>query len=614
MDKKIKYAFLGLILAFSVFIGYTKSNIDANQRNSAIKAVATELNSELLNDSNKYFGNIFDRDRLETFTDDLIASARESLEIPGVIVSVVSNGEVVFSKGYGWADYPNQIPVTANSTQFAVASISKVFTYTALMQLVESGQISLNDNVADILEFPELDKEFSPITVLQLMTHSAGFEDRYLGESAIDNSEGDMPLQEYIRSFKPARIWPNDQFIIYNNYSTSLAGAVIEKVSGETFSNYMQKHIFSPLGMNNSTFVDSPISSQGDKNRAVGHMMVEGKYHTERANYHQQGLYPAAGLKSTADDMAKFMLLHLSQESSVNTPVVSKKSLKTMHQVTKRNHPQVPGNAHGFWVREIEGYQSLTHGGNTKGFKSNLVMVPELKLGVFISTNSINGHRLTSNFAKRLIKSFYAPAENKAPTQLTKNLSAYIGLYLPLRRSHSTIERMAATPIFIAAQKESLSIYTGNAELKVIPQGSDVFEVEVTGEKIAFEIDDNGQAKIFREANVYERIGFFQNAANLLSAIQILMFIALIIFLLSIINWIRKHKQTHFETITILAASLWLGFYACLSVTIASFSGGITPKPFVHFPDNATIIGQWILMAIIVCLPLVLVKFLPYLK
>ena len=614
MKTKIKMLTTGILL---YVLGFTSLFAQGQSINTVVDKLLTkssqEINQGLSPDTTK---TNLDTKSVEIFTDGMVEFARQDLNIPGVVISVVNKEELIFSKGYGWADETNKIPVSPENTRFAVASISKTFTYTALMQLVESRMLSLDDEVAKLLDFAELDQNYSPITVKQLMTHSAGFEDRYLGEAAITDSNDDMPLQDYIRRFMPKRVRPGDQYIVYNNYGTALAGAVIEKVSGLTFEDYMQQNIFIPLGMGNSTFIDSKIPAEGDANRAVGHQWYGGRYLAERENYHQQGLYPAAGLKTTAVDMAKFMLLHLPSNNSIKPNLLKPETLTQMHRVIKRNHPKVAGNAHGFWRENIAGYTSISHGGNTKGFKSELVMIPELELGIFISTNSVNGNRLTNKFTHQLVKTFFPQKANITDSKQTRTnvaasnqvsqFSNYAGLYLPMRRNYSTIERMTASPIYVAADKSKLSVFTGNHSVQLRSIGLDVFIEENSGEQIAFETGHNGQVKIIRDANVYEKIGFLQNANNLLSFLQLLMFIALIVLLMALINWLRKRKQTKqealFEKVLLTTATLWLAFYVCLSLTIASFEGAVTPAPLIKFPDTATIIGQWLLIASIICL------------
>lgn len=554
---------------------------------------------------------------LEQFTNSVINYARKQLQIPGVVVSIVKDGDILLSKGYGLADVKNNIPVDPNHTQFAVASISKTFTYTAIMQLVERGEITLDDQVSDILQLRSLDQGKDPITIRQLLTHSAGFEDSYFGQTYATSEASDPTLMQYIKQSMPARVRPNDQYIVYSNYGTALAGAVIEKVSKIPFEQYMKTNLLSPLGMSRSVFGDSKIPLKGDSNRAVGHLWTGGRYTDSRDYYHHHGEYPLSGLKSTASDMAQFMLFHLSKGKNTDNKILQAETMVKMHNVIKRNHPKTAGNAHGFWSENIYGYSSLSHSGNTKGFKSDMVLIPELGLGVFISTNSVSGDRLTAEFTPQLIQAFFPTAsagsensviaidnESQALNQ-ELDLNQYSGSYLTMRRNYSTIERMTASPIYIGAQEKSLTVYLGAKSFNLIPQGNHVFLDETSGNEIAFEIDENGKAILFRDADVLERIGRWEDPTKLMDIIFVIVILSGLILLFAFTRWINKTPQTqvekNFASVLSLSAALWLVFYTCLSTTIATFQNQILPPIFLNFPDTPTQIGQWVLIMIVLC-------------
>ncbi len=319
----------------------------------------------------------FSKFNVEKFTNQTIKTAQKKLHIPGISLSIVKNGKFLFSKGYGWSDEKNRLLIMPEKCQIPVASISKALTFTALMQFVENGRISLEDSVSEILEFEDINGQYSPITVQQLINHTAGFEESFFGTLLTNDDLPDPSLREYIRKFRQQRVRPNGEHIVYSNYGVSLAGAIIEKISGVPFEDYMHDNLLFPLGMHRSEFSASKIAMEGSPNRVIGHAWTGEQYIDNRDYYLRRGTFPSAGLKTTANDMAKFMLFHLTKGQSAKTHILSPETLNTMHTQLKRNHPQIGGNAYGFWSKNLLGYTTLEHEGILNGVISKMVMIPQ---------------------------------------------------------------------------------------------------------------------------------------------------------------------------------------------------------------------------------------------
>src|SRR5690242_12011807 len=189
----------------------------------------------------------------ETFLDALIPSQLQTCNIAGAVVSVVKDGQTLFQKGYGYADVEAKKPVLPDQTLFRPGSISKLFTATAVMQLVEQGKLDLDRDVNDYLDFVIPKTYPDPVTLRQLLTHTAGFEETL--KNLFVAHESDMkPLRTYLVNQMPARIFPPGKVPSYSNYGFTLAGYIVERVSGEKFERYIDDHILKPLAMNNSTF------------------------------------------------------------------------------------------------------------------------------------------------------------------------------------------------------------------------------------------------------------------------------------------------------------------------------------------------------------------------
>src|SRR5438309_10168084 len=194
----------------------------------------------------------------ETFLDALIPSQLQNRDIAGAVVSVVKDGQVLFAKGYGYADFATKKPVLADQTLFRPGSISKLFTATAVMQLVEQGKLDLDRDVNEYLDFAIPKTYPDPVTLRRLLTHTAGFEVTL--KNLFVAHESDMKaLRTYLVNQMPQRIFPPGKIPSYSNYGFSVAGYIVERVSGEKFERYIDNHIFKPLRMTNSTF-DKPLS------------------------------------------------------------------------------------------------------------------------------------------------------------------------------------------------------------------------------------------------------------------------------------------------------------------------------------------------------------------
>jgi CubicO group peptidase (beta-lactamase class C family) len=217
------------------------------------------------------------------------------------VVTVVKDGKVLFAKGYGYAEVKTRKPVTVDATLFRPGSISKTFTWTAVMQLVEQGKIDLNRDVNDYLDFKIPATFGKPITMKDLMTHTPGFEET-LKELFVANAADMRPLQQYVQTHMPQEIFPPGTTPAYSNYGATLAGYIVQRVSGVPFENYIEQNIFVPLGMTHSTFRQplpanlKPLMSQG-YNKAVAAA---------------EGFRVRAGLagRQPGDDGGRYVALH----------------------------------------------------------------------------------------------------------------------------------------------------------------------------------------------------------------------------------------------------------------------------------------------------------------
>src|SRR5688500_5105033 len=243
---------------------------------------------------------------VEAFLEGIVPLQLERENIAGAAVSVVKDGKVLFSKGYGYADREKKTPVSADETLFRPGSVSKLFTWTAVMQLVEQGKLDLDGDVNQYLDFKiPPGPEGEMLRIRDLMTHTPGFEES-LKELIGEDADNIASLEKTVKRWTPERIYPAGTMPAYSNYATGLAGYIVERVSGRTFDDYVEQNILAPLGMHDSSF-RQPLPEPLFARMAKGYLTASGK----PQGYEFINLAPAGSMAATGSDMARFMIAHL---------------------------------------------------------------------------------------------------------------------------------------------------------------------------------------------------------------------------------------------------------------------------------------------------------------
>lgn len=247
------------------------------------------------------------RDDLEIWLDGLLPYALEQADVAGAVIAVVKDGQVLLQKGYGFADRARKIPMDPERTVVRGGSVAKVFTWTAVMQLVEQGKLDLDRDLNQYLDFTIPPAFGKPITMRQLMTHTAGFEERQKQYGAVGVHP--LPLGKHLETIPmPERIYPPGTVQAYSNYGNDLGAYVVERVSGEPFVEYVERHILKTLGMERSAFrLPLPESLRADMAQAYPTASEE--------PFGPDVEEPTGDLATTAADMARFMTAHLEQGS-----------------------------------------------------------------------------------------------------------------------------------------------------------------------------------------------------------------------------------------------------------------------------------------------------------
>jgi CubicO group peptidase (beta-lactamase class C family) len=362
-------------------------------------------------------------------------------EIPGAVVLVIRNGEVTYKAGFGFADIDARRPVDPAKTRFRVASISKLFTATAVMQLVEAGKLDLNADVNTYLPKFKLEATYpEPVTLSHVLTHTAGFDDRLLGIATPLGGKVE-PLTQYLTRHMPARVMPPGRYFAYSNHGFALAGLIVEDVSGEGFSDYVQKHIFTPLGMTQSSF---GLSDGAAKNIAVPYAFGSGDAGFSPIDLDRMRVSPAGDLITTAPDLAKFMIAHLRRGAGL----LSAETADFMQAQHFTQAQGLDGWAYGFSEGERNGVRWIGHGGSWPGFCADLVLVPERQSGYFVAYNTDCHFSASLPIRKTMFDAMWRGDQPKmGPPDAQDAMSraaALAGTYIAARRARSDFTVIAA--------------------------------------------------------------------------------------------------------------------------------------------------------------------------
>ncbi len=382
---------------------------------------------------------------LEAFTDELLTRQLDEYHIAGATVSIVQDGRTVLAKGYGYADIEKQIPVSPSEAIFRIGSISKLFTWTAVMQLAEQGKIDLNADVNTYLPDFQIPATYpKPITMLNLLSHTAGFEERTIGTES-PKAEEMISLHDYLARYMPDRVRPAGELTAYSNYGAALAGYIVEAVSGMPFEQYVETYIFAPISMSHSTF-QQPLPSNLESRLATSYS-YNGEFVPGSFTY--VNLRPAGAMSSTAHDMANFMVAHLQDGSIGNNQILKPETIRQMHSHLFSNDERLDGFAYGFMEWNFNGQRVLWHGGDIGNWHSGLAIIPAQNLGFFVAYNSIEGIPAVNEFYSSFMDAFFPAQEARNPPlaeNSTQDVRDLAGEYRSTRSAHNHVERILYFP------------------------------------------------------------------------------------------------------------------------------------------------------------------------
>ncbi|WP_315725643.1 serine hydrolase domain-containing protein [Sphingosinicella rhizophila] len=338
---------------------------------------------------------------LSTWLDGYMPYAIEAGDIAGAVVVVVKDGQVLLRRGYGYSDVSRRRPVDPANTLFRTGSISKAFTWISVMQQVERGKIDLDADINAYLDFTVTGLGGAPITMRHLMTHSAGFEEA-LGDLFSLRTDRIAPdLRSYLVKYLPRRVFAPGTVAAYSNYGTTLAGYIVQRVSGEPYEAYVERHIFQPLGMVHSSF-RQPLPSRLRPLMSQGYRLGSG----EPRPFEMITAVPAGAHTGSGDDMARLMIALLNDGASSRGRILQP---ATVRQIYGTPHSLLPAPVDrmllGLYEENLNGHHVVGHGGDTFLFHSEMMIFPDDGIGLFMAINS-SGRDGYSNIQKALLGRF----------------------------------------------------------------------------------------------------------------------------------------------------------------------------------------------------------------
>ena len=533
-------------------------------------------------------GHVLDKTDVDAWLDGYMPYAIARGDIAGAVVVVVKDGQVLTERGYGFSDVEKRKPVSPETTLFRPGSVSKLFTWTAVMQLVEQGKIDLDKDVNTYLDFKIPPRNGKPITMRNIMTHTAGFSEtvRHLIH---DDTSAVFPLDKFVKESLPDRIYDAGTTPAYSNYATALAGYIVERQSGQSFDDYVDQHIFQPLGMQHASFRQplpknlQPFMSKGYKGASA----------PKAERFEIVDPAPAGSLSASGADMGKFMIAHLNNGAGLLKP----ETAKLMHEYRLDVIPGLNRMALGFYEQGINGHRGIAHGGDTSLFHSDLTLFIDDNVGLFVSVNSAGGEGAPRAIRERLFDEFgnrYFPAQPVTAkvddATAKKHVQEIAGSYFNSRGMRTNFLHILdlISPIAIGPDDDGklsapMVTNTGNKPRRWVEIEPYVWKDLDSGEKLAAKVVDG---KIDRWSfdtvspfMMMDRVPWYKNPAWLAPAL----FVSLGLLLLGALSWPagaiarKRYKLAQpLEGRRLRTQRIWLGSQWLVLATIGGWLTFVT--------------------------------------
>ncbi|HTZ54117.1 MAG TPA: serine hydrolase domain-containing protein [Candidatus Acidoferrum sp.] len=492
---------------------------------------------------------------LDAFFGGMVNYAIRRDDIAGAVLVVVKDGKIIFQHGYGYADLKKRTPVIPDQTMFRPGSTSKLFTWTAVMQQVQAGKIDLDADVNTYLDF-KINEPLGKITMRNLMTHTPGWED--VARDTLVAKVSDLyPLRDYLIKRQPPQIYKPGTTIAYSNYGAALAGYIVQRVSGIPYDDYIATHIFKPLGMRHSTFVEplpanlAPFMAQGYKQASSD----------KPVPFELVVPMPAGAASSTGVDMAHFMLAYLNGGVYDGFALLKPSTIAQMwtRQIEPGQGTDLNGFDLGFYQESRNGQEVVSHAGDLVGFHSDLHLMPKDHVGIFMSFNSIGKAGAVETVRTQLFREFldrYYPYTAKVePTVATAKADAarVSGWYTSSRQ----IKR-ALSFVYVLGQNQVTALPDGTIEVSMLkdPSGTPLkwhevgplYYQQVNGQAhLKFNTDASGNVFSWTSDDfIPVEISLRVNGMTTMGSVKTFLLCTVAVFVLSLLirlgGWIARRK------------------------------------------------------------------------
>ena len=429
------------------------------------------------------------------FMDGVVATHLRDKHIAGATVCVVQKGKILLAKGYGFSDVKKQIPVQAEETLFRIGSISKLFVWTSVMQLVQQGKLDLNTDINQYLKDFKIPATYNePITLKHLMTHSSGFEDLIIGLFAKDSSKVKR-LGEILSNEIPGRVRPAGEVSSYSNHGTGMAAYIVEQASGMNWIAYAEKNILNPLAMTSTSF-RQPLPARLKRRLSKGYAYTDGEFIEKPFEY--VPLSPIGAASTTAVDMANFMKVYLQLGLFEGVRILDSTTVKLMQSTAFRHAAHVNPMRYGFMDMSQNGEEVIGHDGDTFWFHSNMALLPTHNVGLFISFNSEAGGVTYTEVLEAFMDRYFPEKNTLQPViQLPATyLQQFAGEYRMNRFAYNDLTKVASwfgRGQITVSESTKLKTKFGENTDYWLPIDSLTFRHEHTSEVIEFKKASDGR-------------------------------------------------------------------------------------------------------------------------
>ena len=434
---------------------------------------------------------------LGNFVDGIVAAHLGGT--PAAVVVVVQGERVLYARGYGYADLAKRTPVDPATSLFHIGSIGKLFTWTAVMQLVEQGKLDLDADVNTYLGDFRIPATFAePITLRHLMTHTAGFEEGLLGFFVTEDSTRISTIEDLVTRHVPSRVRPPGRLASYSNYGAALAGYIVQRVSGVPFAEYIERYVYQPLGIRYATFRE-PLPPALAPYGVTGYLWENGGWAAKPYEING-GWVPAGGTSASALDMGRFMVAHLQDGRYGDNQLLRPETAAFMHRRAFSHDPRLSGVALGFYEGRINGHRLLEHGGDSFWFHSDLFLVPEARVGVFVAFVGGGDLPIRERLKSAFMDRYFPPRDSvTALVPLALPIDQYAGSYRFVRMNYTDIDKvvwLSQPAIEVAAAGDAELVISGGLlarPIRVAPIGPHLFRQIGGPAVVGFRADSSGR-------------------------------------------------------------------------------------------------------------------------